>query len=273
MRGEITNPAAFDAFADNYDDAFTQSLLSRLLRPRVWEKLAAHFKAGQHVLELACGTGEDAVWLAKRGMRVTVTDGSAKMIEAARAKAEAAGLAGQITAAQLSWQEIINGNLGGQRSTVGGHQFDGIYSNFGGLNTIGAWAALAERLAAAVRLGGKLILVPMGPVCPWEIVWHLLHGQPRVAFRRFGRTTVAKIGDTTIPIWYPSAGQLRRAFGPWFRHLKTESLGLWLPPSYLDHFVNRWPDFFARLGQFEKRTAHLTQSWGDHYIIIFERND
>jgi hypothetical protein len=48
-------------------------------------------------------------------------------------------------------------------------------------------------------------------------------------------------------------------------------LELWLPPSYLDHFVNQWPGFFARLNQFEKATARLTGGWGDHYIIIFKR--
>ena len=47
------DPTAFDAFATDYDDTFTRSALGRFLRPRVWEKLAEHFSAGQHILELA----------------------------------------------------------------------------------------------------------------------------------------------------------------------------------------------------------------------------
>jgi hypothetical protein len=150
--------------------------------------------------------------------------------------------------------------------------FDGAYSNFGGLNTVQGWPLLAKRLADLIKPGGALILVPMGPYCPWELVWYAGHGQLSLAFRRFRASASAKIGESIIPIWYPSAKRLQAAFQPWFSHLQTESLGLWLPPSYLDHFVNRWPRLFEWLNRFEQRTARLTKGWGDHYIIIFRRN-
>lgn len=295
------DPTAFDAFAADYDDDFTHSRLGQLLRPRVWTKLAKHFAPGQYVLELTCGTGEDAVWLAGRGVRVMATDGSAEMVGVAEAKAEAKGCSSQVAVAQVSLQEVVGGYFdsgGGSLARREGTQsvpatlqrsalereakpgaleqgskirFAGVYSNFGGLNTIGEWQPLAEALAKIVRPGGKVILVPMGPFCPWEIGWYLLHGQPKTAFRRFRSQTTATIGQTTIPIWYPSAKRLRADFAPWFRHLSTESLELWLPPSYLDHFVKRWPNFFTKLNQVEQATAHLTRGWGDHYVIIFER--
>lgn len=258
-----TDHAAFDAVAGAYDDDFTGSILARLLRPRVWETLGQYFSTGQHVLELACGTGEDAVWLARRGLRVAATDGSAAMVEVARAKAGRAGVTGRVEAQQVSLQAIIEGHFS--------EPFDGVFSNFGGLNTINQWRSLAQALAKIVRPGGKVVLVPMGPFCPWEIGWYLAHGQLRTAFRRFSTRASARIGETVIPIWYPSARRLRADFAPWFRHGGTTSLGLWLPPSYLDHFVNRRPDFFARLNQFEKATARLTTGWGDHYIIVFEK--
>jgi SAM-dependent methyltransferase len=266
----LSNPTAFDAFAEAYDNDFTHSPLGQLLRPRVWDILGQHFTAGQHVLELTCGTGEDAVWLARRGVNVTATDGSAEMVKKAKEKAEERG---SIEVKQVSLQDVVGGYFGGQRSAVSGH-FDGVFSNFGGLNTIGAWRSLAAALAEIVKPGGKVILVPMGPVCPWEILWYLAHGQPKTAFRRFSRLGApAKIGGSVIPIWYPSARQLRADFSPWFRHQTTESLELWLPPSYLNHLVNKWPAFFARLNQFEKATARLSGGWGDHYIIVFERNN
>ncbi|MBI1880358.1 MAG: methyltransferase domain-containing protein [Chloroflexi bacterium] len=277
----IADPTAFDAFAEVYDDGFTHSTLGQLLRPRVWEKLAQHFTAGQHILELTCGTGEDALWLAQRGVHVTATDGSAEMVKKAEAKAEAVGVRrrgeeargrGSVEVEQISLQEVVEGYFGGRQSVVGG-RFDGVFSNFGGLNTIGEWRALAEALAKMIKPGGKVILVPLGPMCPWEVIWYLAHGQPKMAFRRWARKGAsAKIGDALIPIWYPSAGRLRTDFAPWFSHVETQSLELWLPPSYLDHFVNKWPGFFVRLNQFEKATACLTSGWGDHYIIVFKRN-
>jgi len=276
----MINPAAFDALAEAYDDAFTRSTLGQLLRPRVWDVLAQHFSAGQHVLELTCGTGEDALWLARRGVHVTATDGSAEMVKEAKAKAEAeekrgeeARRRGSLEIEQVSLQEMIEGHFSGLRSPVSGPFFDGVFSNFGGLNTIGEWRSLAAALAEIVKPGGKVVLVPMGPVCPWEIGWYLAHGQPRQAFRRFARTGVpAKIGAAVIPIWYPSAGRLRADFGPWFTHVATQSLELWLPPSYLDHFVNRRPGLFRWLNRFEEATARLTGGWGDHYIIVFRRH-
>ncbi len=278
-----TNPTAFDAFAADYDSDFTHTPLGRLLRPRVWHTLAHHFSPGQHVLELTCGTGEDAVWLARRGVQVMATDGSAAMVAEAQAKAEAAGVSTRVAVEQLSLQEIIDSwrrsaspaTLRVGASERGGpseHVFDGVYSNFGGLNSINDWAGLAEALAALIRPGGKAVLVPMGPRCPWEIGWYLLHGQPKTAWRRLARNGApAKIGEVVIPIWYPSAGRLRADFGPWFRHLYTESLGLWLPPSYIDHFVNRWPGLFAALNRFEQATARLAGGWGDHYVMVLER--
>jgi hypothetical protein len=159
----------------------------------------------------------------------------------------------------------------GRRSPKAAPRFDGAYSNFGGLNTINAWPLLAKRLADLVKPGGTLILVPMGPFCPWEIAWYAAHGQLKTAFRRFGGSASAKIGDRVIPIWYPSARRLQAAFRPWFTRLETRSLGLWLPPSYLGHFVERWPRLFEGLNRSEQRAARLTGSWGDHYIIVFRR--
>ena len=48
-------------------------------------------------LDVGCGEGGDAIWLAGRGWQVTATDVSAVALERARAAAEAAGVADAIT--------------------------------------------------------------------------------------------------------------------------------------------------------------------------------
>jgi SAM-dependent methyltransferase len=186
------------------------------------------------------------------------------MLRVAAAKAKAAGVDHLITFHHLSLQA-----LGGR--TLAGGSFDGILSNFGGLNTIPHWRALAAELAQLLRPGGRAVLVPMGPVCPWEIGWHLLHGQIGLATRRLRGTAPARIGNAHIPIWYPSARQLQADFAPWFRSVHTESLGLWLPPTYLGHLLARWPALFRHLGRLEEATAHHGCAWGDHYISVLER--
>jgi SAM-dependent methyltransferase len=261
-------PAAFDALAGDYDDHFTTSALGRLLRPRVWSTLAECFLPGQQVLEIACGTGEDAAWLAGRGVRVTATDGSGAMLRLAEAKARQLRVAESIDFQPYSLQELAER---GRRELPG--PYDGAFSNFGGLNTVGDWRPLAAALAGLVRPGGRVVLVPMGPFCPWEMAWYLAHGRPRPALRRFRQPASARIGDAVIPIWYPSARRLVGHFSPWFRPRRVECLGLFLPPSYLNHLLERWPALFGRLGHFEAATARFWRGLGDHYILVLERAD
>ena len=313
----MIDSTAFDAFAAEYDDSFTHSQLGQWLRPRVWQHLSRHFQPGDHILELACGTGEDALWLAQHNIHVTATDGSAEMVKVAAAKAARAGLSDKVQVYQLSLQELAAGRwpLAASQEAVSSQQlaatsnqssvtseqsavhnsqftihnsqfsnpqslnlsisqspaFSGILSNFGGLNTIADLRPLAQALAPLVKPGGKAVLVPMGPVCPWEVAWYGLHGDVKRAMRRFRGRATAHIGPTTIPIWYPSARQVRQAFSPWFHHIQTESLGFFLPPSYLEHLVHRWPRLFRALNHLDQSTARLWRGWGDHVIIILQR--
>jgi ubiquinone/menaquinone biosynthesis C-methylase UbiE len=261
-------PDAFDALAAAYDAEFTETALGRLLRARVWRLLEELFPAGSHVLELGCGTGEDALALARKGVSVVATDSSSAMLARARSKAAAVATPGKVGFAQLSWQTLVAGGI-----SFGQGLFDGAFTNFGGLNTTDNWRGVARSLSVLIRPGGALLVVPMGPRCPWETAWYLLHMQPATAVRRWRQPALAQIGEARIPIWYPSARALRHAFQPWFEPVQLQSLGLLLPPSYLGHLVARWPRLFQDLARVEKRVAPWTRDWGDHYIAVFARRD
>lgn len=260
-----SHPAAFDAFAATYDRDFSETKLGRLLRRRVWRVLRDAFPPGSYVLEMACGTGLDAAWLARRRVRVTATDGAQAMVDATRRRIVSSGLEDMVNVRRQSLQELA------EVQWPATPPFDGAFSNFGGLNTLPTWSPLAYSLARAVRPSGKLVLVPMGPVCPWEIVWYMAHGQPQVAWRRIRQPATARIGDASIAVWYPRLKELKRAMAPWFEHRTTRSLGLWLPPSYLSHLVERHATIFRALDRLEQLTARLSGSWGDHYVACFER--
>ena len=95
--------------------------------------------------------------------------------------------------------------------------FSGAFSNFGPLNCLADRRDVAVALGRWVRPGGKVLLVLMGPLCPWEIGWHLVHGQLRPAFRRLGQGVEAHVGDgATIRVWYPSPRTLAAEFEPYF---------------------------------------------------------
>jgi SAM-dependent methyltransferase len=261
----MANASAFDEVAAGYDSVFTDTHLARMLRQRVWQMTAELLRPGERVLELACGTGEDALWLARHGVKVVAIDGASEMVRVARQKVSRAGLAPSISVHHGSLQQL------GAGLPPWANDLGGVFSNFGGLNTIGEWRPLARSLAAQVRPGGWALLVVMGPICPWEIVWHLLHGQGRQALRRMLEPAQARVGGRMIPVWYPSPRRLAQAFAPWFAKRQTQSLGLWLPPCYLGHLVSRLSGLFGVLNRIERATAHLTGGWGDHYMLVLER--
>ena len=79
---------AFDTLAENYDAHFTRSSIGRAQRDAVWRKAVEVFRGELSILELNCGTGEDALFLASQGHRVTALDASRAMIDRASQRKE-----------------------------------------------------------------------------------------------------------------------------------------------------------------------------------------
>jgi len=272
----------FDAVAAHYDARFTDRPLGRRLRAVVWECLEQVFRPGDRVIDLGCGTGEDAVWLARRGIAVTAVDASTAMLEVARRKAEAAGVADRIEFVLMDLNGIqdavdgMNRPIGPStdRPKTAGPLWDGALADFGVLNCIADRRALAAALARWVRPGGHVVLVPMGPLCLWEVGWHLLHGRVRTAFRRFRSGASARLGHgTAVRVWYPSPGRLRAELAPYFRPVHMMGLGVFLPPTDLSPWVERRPRLLEHLERWERRIRRfpLTAWLGDHYLVVFVR--
>ena len=71
---------AFDGVAAGYDRSNAENPLLCAMRTRVRRMLEKHVSAGSHLLDLGCGPGSDAVYLAGRGYRVTAIDWSPAMV-------------------------------------------------------------------------------------------------------------------------------------------------------------------------------------------------
>src|SRR5690606_1446995 len=119
---------AFDALAPTYDADFGAGDIGGRLRRAVWRRVDAAFPRDCRVLDLGCGTGEDAVHLAGGGRRVVAIDASPAMVAQARAKAIARGVADRVDVRELPIERLDD--------LAEPAPFDAVLSNFGALNCV-----------------------------------------------------------------------------------------------------------------------------------------
>jgi 2-polyprenyl-3-methyl-5-hydroxy-6-metoxy-1,4-benzoquinol methylase len=107
-----------------------------------------------NALEVGCGEGADAIWLAARGWQVTGVDVSTVALE--RAARQAARIGAEV-AARTTWQQVDILSW-----TPPARQFDLVTSHF--IHVASAdREALHRRLAKGVRPGGTLLIVGHHP--------------------------------------------------------------------------------------------------------------
>jgi len=264
---------AFDAVAPEYDASYgpTGNAVMVWLRQENLTLLEETFPPGSRLLEIGCGTGEEALHLASVGRTILATDISPKMASQTLAKAAAAGLADSVSALALP-----AGQISALHPRV---PFDGAYASFGALNCEPDLKRFATGLTRLLRPGGCFVCSVMARWCPFEIVWYLLHGRPRTAMRRLRHGwQIAPVagGDhvrVNVPVRYLSASDIAHAFTPDFDLRRVFSLPLLLPPPYLDDLFRRHRALFAQLESWERR---LRDRWpwrntGDHLALVLRK--
>jgi ubiquinone/menaquinone biosynthesis C-methylase UbiE len=259
--------APFDAVAARYDETFTLSKIGQAQRAAVWHELEKAFRAGDRTLEIGCGTGIDACFVAKRGVRVVACDPSSQMIEVATRRIQQSGLQGLVQPRQLGAENLA--------SLWPSEKFDGAFSDFGALNCVADLRKLAIDLARLLKPGATAVLCWMGPYCVWEMIWYGAQGKPDKAFRRFKQEGItARIAnDAFVHVHYPSVGLLAPAFAPEFRVKSVRGIGIAVPPSYLEPWAARHPQLLQRCEQFDSWLGSCPgiRSLGDHVLVRLQR--
>ena len=264
----ITQPQAalaFDQMAAEYDEVFTRSMIGRAQRDAVWNLLTQTFWRGDHVLELNCGTGEDALFLAQRDVAVTACDASERMIQVATNRLRTENPGAPVKFTLLPTERL--------RELPAAPMFDGAFSNFSGLNCVADLKRTAEDLAALLPPTAPLVVCLSTRFCAWEIIWFLLHGKFRKAFRRCSGRATAKVGDFTIDVYYPTLGTLQQLFSPSFALRSCTGIGVAVPPSYVESWIRSYPQLLGFLRAVDKVISTLPgfRVIGDHMLLHFER--
>jgi SAM-dependent methyltransferase len=255
---------AFDTLAEDYDAHFTQSHIGRAQRDVVWRATEAAFRGQLSILELNCGTGEDALFLAGRGHRVTALDASSAMIDRASMRKER-----EAPDAPIAFQFLPTEQLSSLPLT----RFDAIFSNFSGLNCVEDLRAVAEQLAKRTRAGAPVLLCISTRICLWETAWFLAQGKLHKAFRRWSGRSTATLNGVDITVHYPTVREISRAFAPYFTLRRSTGVGIFVPPSYLEPWMQRLPRLFALMRRIDRLVCRLPilRSFGDHVLLHFLR--
>ncbi|MEZ3180734.1 class I SAM-dependent methyltransferase [Streptomyces pimonensis] len=109
------------------------------------------------VLDLGCGAGGDALWLARQGWRVTAVDVSSVAVERLTSLAVSHGLADRITAQRHDLRESFPDGA-----------FDVVCAHYLHTPLDLDRAAVLRRAAHALRPGGRLLVVDHGSTAPWS---------------------------------------------------------------------------------------------------------
>lgn len=257
---------AFDQIAESYDDLFTRSVIGRAQRSAVWEVLGETFRTGECVLELNCGTGEDALFLARQGVSVFAFDASAGMIEVAEKRKVTEGPELPVDFRIAETERI--GSLAAKVS-----QFDGVVSNFSGLNCVRDLRAVGADLARMTAPNARLVLCLSSRFCLWEMLWFSAHLNFKKAFRRISGSASGHIGDLEVNVWYPTVSQVQNAFAPWFRLRLVRAVGFCVPPSYLEYWAAKHRGIITSLVLLDRGVSRLPflSGLGDHILLRFEK--
>lgn len=252
--------ASFDKAAINYDETFTNTEIGRMQRDLVYAELSKHLTSVQNILEINCGTGEDAIWLAQQNFNVTATDISSKMIEVAKSKAN------------LNFKIA---DINSITSTFEGEKFDLLFSNFGGLNCLSKseLEKFFTNINSILSEKGKLALVIMPKNTLWERFYFLAKAQFKNISRRKKESVIAYVDGENILTYYYNPKDIVNLAKANFETIAVKPIGFFVPPSYLDRFFKNKKGILKFLNRLEQgiKNMALLSKYADHYLIILQK--
>jgi ubiquinone/menaquinone biosynthesis C-methylase UbiE len=257
----------FDRVSKTYDAEFTRSALGSIYRDRVHKRFNALFKPGMLVLDIGCGTGDDAIHLARRGVSVIACDFSEGMLYQADKKIKQYGFSKDIELRHLQAEDLVRFI---EELPMG---FDGIYSNFGPLNMVSDLDKFIRITARLLDPGCRALHVIMNRMPVYETLYFLLHSRFTRAFERWSGKATVPIGGKYISCRFYSPREITKLFEMYFTVDRIEALGLILPPPYLSGHYRRRRNFYRPLVRFDRWLSNqlFFNSLGDHFIIEMTR--
>lgn len=265
----------FDELAASYDEDIGANLVGLEMREEFRRSLRTAFPLPSRLFEIGCGTGTDALWLARAGHEVVATDISEQMLARLAVRAKAEGLDDRVRCRKLAARDIAT-----MEQEFGAGSFDGGYSHAGALNMEPELNQVPDGLHRLIKPEGAFVCTLINKTSLFEILFYPLILRPRKAFRRMGNRVPLPISRKpplnarVVPARFYSPEDARRMFQPAFRLEDVRGVRIVLPPANLTDEYARFRAAFLALERIEARIsrAPLLRSAGHHSILTFRRN-
>jgi len=258
--------AAFSSQAAKFDQLYAADKIVQYKRDRVRDHLKNFIKAGDRILELNSGTGQDAIWLAQQNCQVHATDYSDGMLEILNNLIASQKMENKVTSERRSFTDLKNLQQKGP--------YDGIFSNFAGLNCTRHLDEVLASFYPLLKPKGIVTLVLLPKFCLWEFLL-LFRGKFKTAIRRFCNSegVDARVENTHFKCWYYNPSYITSQLAAKYQLLQIEGLCTIVPPSYLEHFGDKYPKLLAVL---QNRENKWKSRWpwkyiGDYYILSLQK--
>ena len=251
---------AFSKQAPVFDLQEEHNEILKWMRRQIHNHCLQFFKKGDDILELNCGTGIDAVFFAKHGIKVHATDISENMLNELEKKIYSENLSSLITFSKCSFAEL---------NTLPEKKYNHIFSDFGGLNCADNLKAIFKQFDNLLHPRGTVTLVMMPPVCPWEILT-VLKGNFKLAFRRFNKNgTESHIEGVYFKTYYYSPKQVIKSFSEKYKMVSLKGICSLSPSPYKEKFPKKFPKLYKMLVRADEKLGGFFpfKRWADHFII------
>jgi SAM-dependent methyltransferase len=253
----------FDHIAAEYDAAFTHTEIGLKQRAMVYSSLEKKLPLWNRIFEVNCGTGEDAIWFGQKGKSVLATDISKEMVKTAAAKLN------QVVGNLVEFRQLDVNHVSKLEIQ---EKYDLIFSNFGGLNCLNheeLKTFLHNSKKTILTKTGSIVLVLMSKGSIWESLFYLRKLNFKKAFRRNTNNALeVNVNGTKVPTYYYNPSFFK-ALNRDFQIETIQTVGFFLPPSYLEPIFKNKPKLLRFLLALEKRFRKISMlaSFSDHYLI------